>query len=292
MQHKFFISFLFLTGQLFTPCYEIAAENRQHIKDFFRLGYILADGKDGRVFRNWKQHVAERPIESISVSLRRVSGGDKVYVNLRYLGGKTFENGRRFYLRSDKTQTVSWNVDNEEPKKRPILLNAYKGDVFVEWVRISYQKNFSRPDRLSPRPAKPSSILSSGQGSNRPSDPKDKDEYVHEKKSDQAARRRCRNQRVRQPRFEIIKLKPSGGFFSNKFRVEGIVFGACIEEAGYYEYGRLKKMFNIPLKDRYGRYEFSLRVRTGRQAELRAFTTNGRESLILVDEELLNRHRR
>ena len=96
----------------------------------------------------------------------------------------------------------------------------------------------------------------------------------------------CRRGRFRRPRIEIHKVKQSGGFFSGKYRISGSVQGACIEEAGYYESGRLKERFEIPMTDSFKRHEFQIRVKSGKRGEIRVYAADGSEDIIEVDQEL------
>lgn len=245
-------------------------------QDNFTPNLTIGDGSGGRVWSQWKQSVRELPIETISVRLRKTKGGDDSYVNLRFEGGQTFENGKREYLRSGETKSLTWNVGDESARGKQLVLNAYKAEVFVEAVRVTYRT--------------PMLPLSTSGGSIS----EDKDEVRPTKPNfppglDDSAlnpntARECKNQYFRRPRIEVEEARPSGGLFSDKQKVSGNVIGACIEEAGYFESGRLKERLNIPYTSSSKRYEFRIAVRTGRNGELRVYTTQGEEERVSVDE--------
>lgn len=50
--------------------------------------------------------------------------------------GKTLDGSKRIYLDSDKVVTVSWNVGNVAPNGQPLVMIAYDGEVFVEYITV------------------------------------------------------------------------------------------------------------------------------------------------------------
>lgn len=265
---------------------------------FFPVRQSFSDGKGGRPFRKWIQQLANRPVQRVSVVCRLQSGGSG-FINLRFgENGNTFEGGKREYVRGGGLSTYSFDVAGETPEGRPLVLNAYDGEVYVESVEVIYA------DR-------------GGYDSRPPYDPRDRDEYRNDDRYDDRHHDRyndgrynddryndgryndgrndsgggseaCRSARVRPPRIEVGRVKPSGGLFSGKYKIEGSVFGACIEEAGYFEQGKLKEPIQFPLTDRFDRQEFSFTVRSGRGGEIRAYTSDGREEVVPVDELISN----
>lgn len=245
--------------------------------DDFSVGYVIGDGKGGRQFRQWTQPVAEKTVKSVTVTLRRHSGGKDTFVNLRFgRDGHTFENGRRVYLNDNSTQRVTWNV-NQAPGGEPLVLNAYQGEVYLELAQVIYDQQTNSIRR--PPPIRPQ-IPGNYQGS--VNDPVIQQDAQDERE----ALRRCRYDRPRRPRIEITRLKPTGSLFSGKYKLEGSIYGNCIEEAGYFEYGRLKEEIEIPLDDRFTRKEFEIRVRSGNRGTIRAYTTDGKEEEIDIDQEI------
>lgn len=280
------------------------ADNR----DEFSVGKEIGDGKNGRRFGNWTQSVREDPIESVTVSLRRSSGGNDTYVNLRFQGSGTFENGRRVYLTDTRDQSITWNVGGKSPQGRPLVLNAYNGEVQVDRVAVAFSGGNSRgnsagdwtqPPRDNNNARPPfGSPYGNQYDSSRNPDRNNDDRYNDNRygnnngwdshSNDPQAAEYCRDprKRVRRPRIEISDIESTGGLFSGKYKIRGEVFGECIEEAGYYESGRLKEKFQVPFSDRADRTEFTLKVRSGERGEIRAYTTDGNDERIDVDQEI------
>ena len=240
----------------------------------FQVDSVLSDGKDGRVWRQWREHLQEKGVQSVLVVLRKQSGGSDTFVNLRYGSNSAFENGKQVFLTNNIEQTVSWSVKGESPRGQPLVLNAYKGEVFVSQVIVQYVGD---PAVKSPIPM---------------SKPSESGPTAHTQASavrnEAAVLQQCKKMRVKAPRIELGQIKPQGGPFSGKHKAEGSVYGACIEEAGYYENGRMKQKIDFPLSERYQRKEFSFDVHTGKNGEIRVFTVSGREDVIYVDEEIAN----
>jgi hypothetical protein len=245
----------------------LAIGNRQG----FAVNQLLSDGKNGRVWRQWRQNIANRGVQRVEIVLRRQTGGNNTSINLRYGDGQAFEGGRQIFFTDNNLKTVSFNVGGAAPNGQPLVINAYNGEVFVTTVNVYYQGSGSsiknthqHPPRPKPRPG---NVIPSVNNNN-----------------DSLALQRCRNIRIRRPRIEVGSVRASGGLFSNKKRIKGSIFGACVEEAGYFENGRLKQEFPFPLSDRYQRRDFEVQARTGRNAEIRVFTVDGREDSIDIDD--------
>lgn len=250
----------------------------------YPVNQVIGDGKSGRTFAKWTQGIPERGVQSVSITMRRQSGGDNTYVNLRFGSGATFENGKREYLRGGGTMTFTWNVGGMAPNGQPLVLNAYDGEVFVQSARINFIGG-SRPnydDRDDYR-GDDHRGYDEGYGHRGHDDRQDGPAFGN---GDAVAR--CRDARVQRPRIEIGRVRPTGGVFSGKFKVSGSIYGACVQEAGYFEEGRLKESIRFPLDDRYNRQEFEITGRSGRRGELRVYTTDGRDDVISIDEELRN----
>ncbi len=105
---------------------------------------------------------------------------------------------------------------------------------------------------------------------------------------DQEIIERCkRNISPKKPRIEIRELRPSGGDdYSYRFKVEGMILGSCIDEAGYYEKRRLVEKFRIPLDDRARKFEFSIITELDLKGQIRVYTLDGKQDVIDLDDEI------
>lgn len=111
----------------------LAGDRIEEYKPNIKLG----DGKNGRVWGQWVQKTAEEPVDEVRAKLRRVSGDGSTYINLRFgREGHTLDGGKRIQLPDDKIVTVSWNVGDVAPKGQPLIMNAYNGEVFVEYITV------------------------------------------------------------------------------------------------------------------------------------------------------------
>lgn len=293
----------------------------------FTVGSVIGDGKSGRRFAKWSQKIAEKNIDSVTVFLRKQSGGDDTYVNLRFGDGATFENGRRVYLRDNGEQDVTWRVGGKTPQGLPLVLNAYNGEVAISRVVVSYARGSESTsgDRSSewdqdprgPNSSYPRPPLDNNYD-NRYDDSRNPDRYGNDNRygdnrydndnrygnnngyshgqgysnsnrpNDSAAAEYCRDprKRIRRPQIEISEIEPTGGLFSGKYKVRGSIFGQCVEEAGYYESGRLKEEIQVPYSDRADRIEFKVKARSGQFGEIRVYTTDGSDDSIDIDQEI------
>lgn len=94
----------------------------------------IGDGKDGRIWKRCEQPIKEHHVDLVKTKVRRLKGDANTYINLRFgKDGKAVENGRRVYLADDKEVVIVWKV-NEAPRGRPIVINAYNGEVHVRWI--------------------------------------------------------------------------------------------------------------------------------------------------------------
>jgi hypothetical protein len=268
-------AFGFATLFAFTLLCDLAyADPRTAREDVFQVQDTFGDGSDGRIFKKWTKNIQDRPVERVEIILRRTQGSDSTYVNLRYGNDSTFENGKREHLRSTNITTKTWNVGGARPNGKQLVLNVYKGEVYIEEVRVVYQAvHVGLPGRLE-----------SGSGRDRYDHDGGPDRYDRDGiPNERDAKRRCRRQDIRSPRIDIGRVRSSGGMLSGKYRIEGSLIGSCIKEAGYFEHGRMKKEFEFPLDDQFRREEFELRVRSGKAGEIRILTTDGQEDSISVD---------
>ena len=266
--------------------------------DVFHDKLEISDGKDGRPWNQWSRAVGSETVLRVFATVKKVSGGNDTFINLRWANGSAFENGKQVFLRDNKPFTAQWSV-NQRANGRPLVLNAYKGVVAILNIKVVYSDELSsgntggqaidgrrkystgnrhrpsdyqgRPTHL-PRNTNPHTGISVS--SNRPHT------------NDQQALRLCQRGNYSTPNLEIHRSKTSGRMFSGKYRIKGSIAGSCIEEAGYYENGSLKQKFEIPYSARFQRREFEVQVRSGRQGEFRVYTTNGASNSIDIDSFL------
>jgi hypothetical protein len=92
------------------------------------------------VLTQWKQNVQERPVQKIMIHLKRESGDNNTFVNLRFGGGSvTLDGAKRVYLTDNKWRKYTWNCNGVMPKNKPLILNAYNGSVRVDYVQVVWQ---------------------------------------------------------------------------------------------------------------------------------------------------------
>lgn len=282
------IALVLLTCSFFLQAPKLALADHRAESDFFEPKTIFGDGSKGRVFRQWKQQIPERPVEEVSMVVTRRTGEDDTYLNLRFGRGETFDNQKRISIRDNQPQTIRWEVGGKLPNGEPLWLNVYNGEVYVESVIVRY-RNAAAPAQPPSPPAPPRPQSPTYQGDHGYDDhgyrPRG-DHDDHYSANDADAVERCRRVRTRTPRIEIGRIRSSGNLFSDQYKVQGSISGACIQEAGYYEYGRLKQRIEIPLSDRFQRQKFETKIRSGKNGEIRAYTVDGAEDSVSVDDEI------
>lgn len=272
------------TANLFWPVGS-SAQNVQAIA----VNQVLGDGKEGRIWRQWRQSVAERPIDRVEAVVTKTKGGADTFLNLRFGSGSAFESGKQVFLRDESPQTVTWAVGGAAPGGQPLVMNAYKGEVMLSTVRVVYAgagvsiPGGGRPGY--PKPRGPGYGRPPGYGPNYGAPGQGSPGYGGGQ-ADSDIARRCRRGRYQPPRIEIGEVRASGGLFSGKYRISGAVHGTCVQEAGYFENGRLKERIEFPLDDNFQRREFQVRVKSGNNGELRVYSTTGHEDIVYVDEEI------
>jgi hypothetical protein len=237
------------------------------------VNQTIGDGKDGRPYSKWTFQPENYPIMNIAITARRTSDSKETYLNLRIKGQQTFEGGKREYLRNTNDTVLTWNTGGKATGNKPIELNAYGGEVYISKATITYAKMNTLPSN-------------SAFQSNTVVQPMLQEQVNNEGNNDSVSSEKCSNTRIRRPRIELGRLKQSGGLFSGKYKINGSIFGACIEEAGYYEEGRRKQEFEVGHSDRAQRTEFSVKVRSGRNGEIRVYTSDGNIERVNVDDEI------
>ncbi len=276
----------------------VSEASAQSEQDTFTVNQNFSDGKAGRRFGQWRQQVQERQIQSILVILQKSSGGKDTFVNLRFNGGQTFDNGRRVYLQDTNVQSVEFNLAGTAPQGQPLVLNVYNGEVHLSTVVVRYSPGGrSSGGQGIPSSGRPPFGGYKPDEQNRPFDNRYPNPNGNEGRGtsegnnpygaqpDAEMLYRCRSGRgIRPPRIELGDLRPTGGLFSGKYKAQGSMFGACVQEAGYFEEGRLKESLKFPMTDAYQRVEFSFTVKTGRRGELRIYSVSGDEDIISIDQ--------
>lgn len=116
--------------------------------DSFLVNQIISDGKNGRTWGQWKQVVREQEVRMVTAVVQRQSGNDDTFVNLRFEGEPTFEGGKRIYLRNDREQSVQWDVSGKVPDGKPLVLNAYNGEVLLKSVHVYFSGGGQQLDLL------------------------------------------------------------------------------------------------------------------------------------------------
>lgn len=284
-QFKFFLPIvalmLLLTSGLVLPARSYAEHDG---KMTFQVSSTLSDGKNGRVWKQWRQKLPEKLVRKVEVELQKQSGGNDTFVNLRFGSDSTLENGKRVTLSNNAPFKATWIV-NQMPKGRELVLNAYKGEVSVKRVTVLFATDKVRDWKIrrAPRPY-PKGYIEPKRPHQGPNDDHHSEGFSSGSDKEDAARECETTGHLRRPRIEIGRIKSSGGLFSNKYKVEGEIFGKCIDEAGYYERTQLKESIKIPLNKRYRRYQFNIKVKTGKGGKIRVFTYDGRKVSVDIDE--------
>ncbi len=256
-----------------------------HEMEAVEVGQTLGDGKDGRVWIQWKGQAKEREIAKVIVKARKQSGGPDVYIDLRFENGAALDKGKQVVFKDNARKYGSWDLGRVKPAGRKLVLIAYNGEVFVETVTFEYEP-LSDDDQVTPEKK-----LGSGDASFRSSSPHNRRRYgsrlnsagVGSKLQDQVLNGCRMNKSMRKPSIEVTKVRKSEGLWSSKKRISGFIKAVCVEEAGYYESGELKHRFNFPLSDRYRREEFSIQSRGGEVGEIRVLLFDGQEKRLSVD---------
>ena len=113
----------------------ISAEAKKDNKEMFEPNLVCGDGKDGRRWAQFNQVLPDYTYYEVRVKMRRVSGNDDTFVNLRFgRDGKTLDGSKRVYLRTGDVVEETWTFDRIRPGNTPLILNAYKGE--VEVIRV------------------------------------------------------------------------------------------------------------------------------------------------------------
>lgn len=96
--------------------------------------------------------------------------------------------------------------------------------------------------------------------------------------------------KVSAPRVDIHKIKRSGNFFSDKYRVYGSVEGRCIVEAALFEDGRKVRSIPIDTSPDFDRFEFNVQIDKSDYPELRVYNVFGDRDIFYIFEDNDRRH--
>lgn len=103
----------------------------------YKPNSVISDGKKGRRWGQFNQTLPEKSFYQAKVQMKRVSGGDDTYVNLRFgRDGQTLDGAKRVYLKNDQIVEETWTFDRTVPNGKPLILNAYNGEVQVLRVLV------------------------------------------------------------------------------------------------------------------------------------------------------------
>lgn len=84
------------------------------------------------------------------------------------------------------------------------------------------------------------------------------------------------------PGIAITKVKQSSSLKGGKYKVEGIIDGVCLKEAGLYIGGSRVLKFNLAITPSYKRYDFQLEITADDNPEIRAFDINWRRTSVML----------
>lgn len=214
----------------------------------FSPNLTISDGKEGRVWKQWRQNVAERPVLYVTIVVHKTSGSS-ASLKLRFGASSGFENDREVILSDNKQNKITWDVSGAFPKGQPLVLNSYKGEVVVEQVVVVYSREATSGVAKAVSPT--------GQQCQT------KDKVLN---------------------IQPGKITRASGSASRLYKITGTIQGTCVVEAGYYENGELKQKINFPLSNSVKTQEFELNVKAGTNGEIRVQTSNGLEESYFVDE--------
>ena len=103
----------------------------------YKPNTVISDGKNGRRWGQFNQTLPEKAYYQAKVQMKRVSGGNDTYVNLRFgRDGQTLDGAKRVYLKSNDIVEETWTFDRTVPNGKPLILNAYNGEVEVLRVLV------------------------------------------------------------------------------------------------------------------------------------------------------------
>lgn len=89
----------------------------------------------------WKQAIQEKPVKRVDCQVERVSGGDDTYINFRFGDkGKTFPDGKRYYLTKSGRIKLQVPANGVSPGGQPLVINAYNGTVKIVYVTVAFGK--------------------------------------------------------------------------------------------------------------------------------------------------------
>lgn len=255
---------------------------------------IIGDGQDGRLWRQEKiSYPQGKELRGVEAKIRLRHGSRSAYMNARFEGKGTLEDGKRVKLRRGQTVHAAWNIRPEESldakkNRRSLVFNIYGGEAIIEEVRlVTSESEATREPSLRPEQESNSSndFL---RGSSASSSQDFSDNQLDLERCEKLGNRRGS---FRRPKFELGRIRGSSSLFSGKYRLSGVITGACIEDAAYFEQGRRVKEFEIPFSSRFQRHSIDATVRGGRRGEIRILCYDGSQEVIEVDRMIRSSRR-
>jgi hypothetical protein len=285
-----------------------------------------------RVIGQWAEMVDERPVDTVTVVVKRQSQENDATLSLRFKDRRPFEGDSIIRLADDEPQTLVWHANGERPQGQPLVLSATGGRVLVESVLVQYLAAGATPIapvregsiapklppvdspapgtvRSTPLPIEPQPKALPPVAENQPtvsnSPPAQQapaqtvNDWVDgdsNQPSQREPQRRepppydptaiCRTARIIVPQIRLVSVTAITGLSTGRYRLQGIVEGNCIEEAGYYESGQLVEVIGIRMDDNTVSDGFTVIVRSDHDGEIRARSSDGSMATLKVDQAI------
>ena len=133
--------------------------------------------------------------------------------------------------------------------------------------------------RPKPRQAEPDTLFRQ-----RPWNPPSREDMGEYGEQAQEASAACRSLRsLHPPEIQVQNVEHLGGELSERYRVEGLLYGECVTEAGYYIDSRLRQDFQFPLNPRRTSRRFAVDARKGDSGEIRIINARGQQDSVDID---------
>ena len=219
--------------------------------DSFVVNSIVSDGKDGRVWRQWRQTVRETPIYVVEAEVSGI-GQEETAALLKLRVGSNWQEEQEVLLNDSKVEKIMFKLNAVSPRGQPLVLSASRGEVMVKTITVEFAPVH---EPSVPKPA------------------------VEKDDSDESCEL--------DPQITVTRVKPVSGDASARI-IAGRMAGSCVETAGYFENGQLQEKIPFPPGKKLQRQKFEVRVHTQKNGEIRIQTTGGREASLFIDEVSAN----
>jgi len=117
-----------------TTSFAMAQEGATY--DRYEVKKNLSDGQHGN-WREWRAHVQERAVKTVTASLQLQSGTEETYVSLGFEGERWFE-PVKMSVGDESLRDVSWDAGGVLPNGRQLLMKGYNGAVKVHEIIVRY----------------------------------------------------------------------------------------------------------------------------------------------------------